>query len=107
MRKNILKNSYLLVAALFVTACGLSSVRQEPRFYHTFIIWYDNSVGKKPLLKAAEKKHATVVYDYKNFSGIALRTPIETSIEDTKAYFESVRGVISVQTDHKISLNQQ
>ncbi len=105
MLKNIFKNSYLLLAVLFLTACGLSSTRQEPRFYHTFIIWYDSTVGKKPLLKAAEKKHATVVYDYKNFSGVALRTPIETSIEDTKAYFESVRGVISVQESQKLLLH--
>ena len=104
MLKNILKNSYLLLAVLFLAACGMGSTRKEPLFYHTFIIWYDSEVGKKPLLKAAEKKHATVVYDYKNFSGVALRTPIEKSIEETKAYFESVRGVVSVQEDKQFSL---
>ena len=102
MLKNILKNSCLLLAVLFLAACGLRSTRQEPRFYHTFIIWYDETIGKKPLLKAADKKSATVVYDYKNFNAVALRTPIETSIEDTKSYFEKVRGVVSVQTDQRI-----
>lgn len=102
MLKNILKNSYLLLAVFFLAACSLGSTRKEPLFYHTFIIWYDSNVGRKPLLKAAKKKNATVVYDYKNFSGIALRTPIEKSIEDTKTYFENVRGVVAVQTDQRI-----
>ena len=35
------------------------------------IIYYDKSEGNKALMRAIEKKGCTIMYNYKNFSGVA------------------------------------
>lgn len=77
--------------------------RQKPveREYSpsTLIIYYDASIGSKPLLKAAKKIGAEVIYQYTFIKGIAVRKPDNMTLDETKAYFERVKGTLSVQYD--------
>ena len=64
------------------------------------IIFYDAQIGSAPLLKAVKTSGATLVYEYKNLNGIAIRPPSKTNIEDAIAYFKKVNGVfLSNKTD--------
>lgn len=65
----------------------------------TLIIYYDASIGCKPLLKAAKKIGAEVIYQYTFIKGIAVRKPDNMTLEAAKAYFERVKGTLSVQYD--------
>ncbi|MDO5608372.1 MAG: hypothetical protein Q4G08_07960 [Capnocytophaga sp.] len=69
------------------------------------IIFYDVAVGKSALETAVKEYGATILYDYKNLNGIAIRIPQEKNIEEAIAYFESVRGVLSVNKDEVITLD--
>ncbi len=64
------------------------------------IIMYDTEIGKEPLLEAIQEIHAEIIYDYKIITGMAIRKPDTMSLEETKAYFEKVDGVVSVAYDH-------
>lgn len=64
------------------------------------IIMYDVEIGKEPLLEAIQEIHAEIIYDYNIITGMAIRKPETMSLEDTKAYFEKVKGVLSVSYDH-------
>lgn len=100
----------LLTGSLCLSSCHTSRTvtsapevkTDEPRF--TLIIMYDASIGKEPLMKAVKAYQATLLYDYKNFNGIAISIP--TSREETNAirHFKSVKGVLSVQKDRKMQL---
>ena len=73
----------------------------------TLIILYDGQVGKEPLLQAIHACGATVVYDYRSFSGMAIRIPDGTDIHDAIPYFKQVEGVLQVSRDHKMQLMRQ
>lgn len=64
------------------------------------IIMYDAEIGKEPLLEAIQEIHAEIIYDYKIITGMAICKPETMSLEDTRAYFEKVQGVVSVEYDH-------
>ena len=64
------------------------------------IIMYDAEIGKEPLLTAIQEIQAEIIYDYHIIKGMAIRKPDTMSLEDTKAYFEKVNGVLSVSYDH-------
>lgn len=64
------------------------------------IILYDAEIGKEPLLEAIQEIHAEIIYDYQIIKGMAIRKPESMSLEDTKAYFEKIHGVLSVNYDH-------
>ena len=64
------------------------------------IIMYDAEIGKEPLLEAIRDIQAEIIYDYSIITGMAIRKPETMSLEDTKAYFEKVKGVTSVAYDH-------
>lgn len=65
----------------------------------TLIIYYNGDIGKKPLLKAAKKIGAQIIYQYTFIKGIALKKPDNMTLDETKAYFEKVKGVVSVNYD--------
>lgn len=67
---------------------------------HTFLVMYDNAVGKEPLLEAIRKLKVTIVYDYGLITGMALRKPDNLSLEETMQHFRGVKGVTSVEYDH-------
>lgn len=64
------------------------------------IIMYDAEIGKEPLLEAIRDIQAEIIYDYSIITGMAIRKPETMNLEDTKAYFEKVKGVVSVAHDH-------
>lgn len=70
----------------------------------TLIIMYDAAVGKKPLMKAVKQYNARLLYDYRNFNGIAISLPDSVHIEKAIARFKKVKGVLSVQRDRKLQL---
>ena len=64
------------------------------------IIMYDAEIGKEPLLAAIQEIQAEIIYDYNLITGMAIRKPETMTLEATKAYFENVKGVVSVAYDH-------
>ena len=68
------------------------------------IIFYDAQTGSAPLLKAVKTSGATLVYEYKNLHGIAIRPSSKTNIEDAITYFKKVNGVLSVERDRLLKL---
>lgn len=72
----------------------------------TLIIWYDASgkSNKKTLLKAVKDYKAEVIYDYKTFNGIAIKIPDGTDINSAITYFKKVKGVLQVNRDHVMSI---
>ncbi len=67
---------------------------------NSLIIFYDPLNGKDSLYQAIEEYGATIIYDYKNFNGIAIRIPAGTFIGDAIEFFKQVHGVIQVNRDH-------
>lgn len=65
----------------------------------TLIIFYETTVGKKPLMKAVKLKHCTLLYNYKNMNGIAISIPKKWSINSAIRYFNQVKGVLQVNRD--------
>jgi hypothetical protein len=65
----------------------------------TLIIFYDSVIGKTPLMKAVSDYHATLIYDYRMMSGIAIKIPAGKDINDAIKYFEKVKGVLQVNRD--------
>ena len=63
----------------------------------TLIIFYSGK--NKRLLKAARKIGAEVIYTYKSFNAIAVRKPDAWTLEQTKDYFERIKGVMQVNYD--------
>ena len=57
-------------------------------------------IGKEPLLAAIQEIQAEIIYDYNLITGMAIRKPETMTLEATKAYFENVKGVVSVAYDH-------
>jgi hypothetical protein len=77
----------------------------SPRYYRqSDFIFYDAQIGSAPLLKAVKTSGATLVYEYKNLHGIAIRPSSKTNIEDTIAYFKKINGVLSVEQDRLLKL---
>ncbi len=68
------------------------------------IIFYDAQTGSAPLLKAVKVSGVTLVYEYKNLNGIAIRPSSKTKIEDAITYFKKVNGVLSVEQDKLLKL---
>ena len=64
------------------------------------IVMYDAEIGKEPLLEAIHEIQAEIIYDYSIITGMAIRKPETMSLEATKAYFEKIKGVLSVAYDH-------
>ncbi|MCR5131232.1 MAG: DUF1294 domain-containing protein [Prevotella sp.] len=98
------------IALLFLTSCKTKQVAEitelpqgqfAPEHSSTvFIVMYDRSIGKEPLLKAIKKYKAKIIYDYNITPGMALKKPDNKTLEETMQYFRKVKGVISVEYDH-------
>lgn len=97
----------LLAGLVFVSACRASapSAPQYPAPEgRTLIIFYDPQTGKQPLLEAVRRQQAEVLYDYKNFNGMAVTVAPENNIQQAIKLFETVPGVLSVQQDKMMQL---
>lgn len=63
------------------------------------IIYYHADAGEKPILTAAKKIGAQVIYRYKFIKAMAIKKPGNMTLEETKTYFEKVKGIINVEYD--------
>ena len=95
-----MKKLLLAVCLGFVfMAWGCATAPQGELEYKNFLVHYDGLKDKKPIFKAIEKTNAEVIYDYENFSTMAVKVPLKKSAEKIQAYFEKVDGVVYVQPD--------
>lgn len=69
----------------------------------TLIIYYSGT--NKRVLRAAKKIGAEVIYTYHSFNAVAVRKPETWSLEYTKHYFESLKGVLQVSYDRVYHLD--
>jgi hypothetical protein len=83
------------------------NVNTESATGGVLIAFYDTSVGCKPLLKAIKSYHAKILYRYKNFNAIAFSIPAKKKEDDAIAYFQKVKGVLTVNKDTKVELQAQ
>lgn len=104
----------ILMMGVLVFSCrstreGFPVSRESPPMVSrsTLIIYYDAKVGKESLLKAVKINKAEVIYDYVNFHAIAIRISPKKSIKQAKAFFEKVRGVLLVNGDQIILLDEK
>lgn len=77
---------------------------------NVFLVMYDPAVGKDALQKAikeygCETQKVEVVYDYRIIHGMALKKPDCKTLEETMEFFRGVEGVLSVEYDHIIRLD--
>ena len=55
-------------------------------------------------MKTVKDSGASLVYEYKNLHGIAIRPAANTNIQNVIAYFQKVNGVLSVEQDRLMKL---
>lgn len=67
---------------------------------NTLIIYFDETVGKEPLLEAVEQLNATILYEYNNFNAIAIKIADGSVIEEAIETLSAVDGVLQVNRDH-------
>ena len=73
--------------------------REKTPVSHTLIIFFDKKIGNKPLLKAIKKQGCTLLYKYKEFSGVAVKVDEKHDVDKAIADFKKVKGVTSVNKD--------
>ena len=71
----------------------------------TLIISYDATIGIEPLLAAIEQYNATILYKYKIINAVAIRIPEGTEIEDAIEFFNTIEGVLMVNRDQIIQID--
>lgn len=119
---NIMKRIIILIAFALALSNGLYArvvrpirlnpckgvgVLTKPVKLHsdsTLIIFYDGAGGKKSLMRAIKKYGATVLYDYSSMNGVAIKLPQGKNVDDAKAHFEKVKGVVQVNYDKIVQL---
>lgn len=80
--------------------------RQAGQFSPDVVIaTYSSEDSKSRLLDKASKIGATVVYDYTNFSMVALRKPEKMTLQETIEELKSVEGVLGVVEDQMCELD--
>ena len=95
---------FCLFFTLSFSAC-VSPAKKGSITYQTFIISYDNTIGKEVLLQHAARENAEIIYDYRNFNGMALRVPVRDNVEHTRHLWEQIPGVLSVEPDRVMQLH--
>lgn len=82
---------------------NVQDVPPKPQKLHTdntLIIFHNGKrSGKKSLMKAVKKYGATVIYDYKALNSISIKLPEGKNVDEAKAHFEKVKGVVQVDYD--------
>lgn len=72
------------------------------RTSRTLIIMYNAETGEAPLLEAAEKYGAEIIYRYENFNGVALVIPEGKDVNEAIRYFRAVKGVTAVNRNNTV-----
>ena len=78
---------------------GANRTEKSSPVSHTLIIFFDKKTGNKPLLKAIKKQGCTLLYKYKEFSGVAVKVDEKHDVDKAIAEFRKVKGVTSVNKD--------
>ena len=78
--------------------------RQVQATTGNLIIFYDEGIGSDSLMKAVKDSGTSLIYEYKNLHGIAIRPSAKTNIQDAIAYFQKINGVLSVEQDRLMKL---
>ena len=63
---------------------------------------YNAETGEAPLLEAAEKYGAEIIYRYENFNGVALVIPEGKDVNEAIRYFRAVKGVTAVNRNNTV-----
>lgn len=71
---------------------------------NTLIIFYEGNGGKKSLMSAVKNYGATVICDYGSMNGVAIKLPQGKNVDEAKAHFEKVKGVVQVNYDKILQL---
>lgn len=106
----------VLLALLCLMSCRTEQVVEqsepllEDKFVpehspNVFLILYDAEIGKDAILKAIKNYKCEIVYDYHFMNGMALKKPENKTLEETMRYFKGVKGVLTVEYDYVIHLD--
>ncbi len=79
------------------------SITYSPRL---LIVMFDSAIGKLPLLKRARLMRCEVVYEYDVLNGVALKVPDDMPIEKAMEKLRKVKGVLSVERDRVLHLDE-
>jgi len=74
---------------------------------NTLIIFYDPETGSERLMNAVREYRAKIVYEYRNFNGIAIKLPNGTDMEKAASHFRTVKGVLSAEADRRMQLHSE
>ncbi|WP_261765092.1 hypothetical protein [Neisseria sicca] len=58
-------------------------------------------------MNAVREYGAKIVYEYRNFNGIAIKLPNSTDMEKAASHFRTVKGVLSAEADRKMQLHSE
>ena len=106
----------LLACLAMLTACtapqpaataapsALSAQPEQQAANRVLIVLYDPAVGAEPLLQAVREMQAELVYRYTNINGIAARIPPQQDMAQAIRRLERVPGVLQVQRDQVMQL---
>ncbi len=66
---------------------------------NTLSIYYNDAVGKKPLLKAIKKNKCELTKEYEELKRVAIKIPKTKTIEEMMVIFRKIKGVTVVNRD--------
>lgn len=96
------------MASVMLLGWGCSSTQTTTTTHEpVLIIFYDGLVGKQPLLNEIAKQKASIVYTYRNFNALSVRLPQNTNEAKAIKRFQKVEGVLSVQQNRLLHLDQK
>ncbi|WP_308861216.1 hypothetical protein [Neisseria mucosa] len=111
---------YAALPAFMLAACtstGIPHPEKQPHLSSspletteatdTLIIFYDPETGSERLMNAVREYGAKIVYEYRNFNGIAIKLPNGTDMEKAASHFRTVKGVLSAEADRRMQLHSE
>lgn len=111
---------YVVLPAFTLAACTSTSILHPERQPHsssslletteatnTLIIFYDPETGSERLMNAVREYGAKIVYEYRNFNGIAIKLPNGTDMEKAASHFRTVKGVLPAEADRRMQLHSE
>ena len=111
---------YAALPAFMLAACTSTGILHPEKQPHsssspletievtnTLIIFYDPETGSERLMNAVREYGAKIVYEYRNFNGIAIKLPNGTDMEKAASHFRTVKGVLSAEADGKMQLHSE
>ena len=101
-----MKKFVLIIVGLILFSCKTTQKQEVQRDTDTLIVLYQVGTPVTPLKEAFAKYGAEILYEYKNLNGFAIKIPKEKSLEQAKTHFSKVKGVLSVEKDEKVEINQ-